>query len=338
MVPSETAGVSGMLYSLSSYSYGTQVARIGQVELASATIELEVGQQRDVRLELDDPPEKPRLTSLAGSLTSPAFPGRDAAVLRVFDSARYQQGKADHEIKLADMQPTFDDRTWHWSFEVAPGRYQLKLWPLLTSVIVDVPESGLSGVDLAFPRIAEVAVVTVDATTRKRVPIEKLSWGVREHLEGQVNHLSLYVDAEEEPGRFRFHTVPGPVRLWASTIPDGLDYGAASGTWDVVAGPNELELELAPVCGIRIVLRDGDATLPNSDDIYPKVTGTIRSVDGVGRMTYNKIRTDGYVELSAPGSYTLRLDETEVYRATSEQIVRVPAGEIVEVTLRLVRK
>ena len=65
--------------------------------------------------------------------------------------------------------------------------------------------------------------------------------------------------------------------------------------------------------------------------------GTVTCLEGDGRVTINRLATDGILDLSAPGRYRASFDHIGPprYRAVESREVEVVAGHVVDVVIDL---
>ena len=292
-------------------------------------------ERREQTVLLDDPPIGGGTAELTGTLHFPPFPTAETIAVRFFDLDKTH--RAVHEIPLSEMTP-IGGTSYAWDAGSLPvGSYQIKIWPLLVSFLVDLPATGKRDVELRMDRLAEVEVEVVDAVTRERVGLPELFWSHRSSLAGLVNHIGIRLPAGPEVGLFRIHSVPGELYVSMSDPPDDFAYGYATQDFEVAAGFQRVQLELSPICAIRIRLVEGETRLPRS--FFDAIQVRARQVDGEGRVTMDATRTEGVLNVSLPGDYRVSLrDLPDDYLPADPQTIRVVGGEMAEVTFDLKRR
>lgn len=308
-----------------------------RIVLGKTSVSLVAGAEPTVELVLDDPPDPPARAPVSGTLTFPPFAGETEVVLRLFHADTYSQGEATAELPVGEMNRVAPGaRTWAFDAGQLPtGAYQAKVWPLLVSTTFEVPPDGARDVAIEVSALAEVQVTTQDGITGAQAPLEELFWSNVSPLPGQVNHVGLIISFSGEPGRFVFHTAPGAIDLSADPKPPS-PHGHTRGEFEVHAGVNAVSLPLNSRCGVRIVLRDGGATLPIGE-LHQAVT--CAGLDDVGRVTMNRLATEGVLELSMPGNYLVRFPSVGPprYRPVEDREVRVEPGAWQDVIVDLER-
>lgn len=322
--------------------------------LAAEEFDLALGEDRTLVLTLADaPPGRPKV-EFSGLLSfpafpmesHPAFPMESQVVLRLYDSATYDQsvsygdeGPATRAIPIAAMEPRAGPLpTFAFTARDLPcGRWQAKLWPFLVSRPVDLPPEGLTDWTWTIPELAEVEVEVRDAGRQELLPLEEISWsrfGVNDGFAGMVNFLGETVPWNEAPGHFRFYTPPGEVDVYAESP----HHASTRLSVALSAGRNRLTLNLNPRCALYIFLKDGEAVLHREDPLYQRVR--VHQLDGDGTVTSNALSTESRVELSGPGLYEVALEGAPDERYFLPQPLRVEArpGVRTEVEFRLQRR
>lgn len=321
--------------------------------LGHEEISIAAGESREVNLNLDDAPTPFVTATLAGTVSFPEFGHEDQVELQFFkadtykyvgEESRYQM-ESDASFSLAEMVPVGGDLpTWSFRLEGAPlGLYQVHLKPFLKSWMVELPEEGCE-VDLVIDELAEVTVETVDAVTGERIPVDQLFFRPKE-VHPQQAHRDRVAANLEEPGRFRFWTLPGGVSMWPYQIPEELDYGSRSERIELVAGHQLVKLELWKPCEIHFDFRDGYEPLPRWDDLwqefYVGIISRVQPVDHEGEITaIGSFGRERRVSVSTPGIYEVRFDGVgeEHFHPIATQQVTVRPGEPAIVTVQLRRK
>ena len=311
--------------------------------LARKELDLAPGQAHELLLALPDSPAPVERATLAGVVSFPAFSRLKDVRLQLY-AADYEYGDPDHELSLAEMDRTFGALpTWSFKLEDLPvGIYQVELMPFQKGWMIELPADGAKDVKLVLPELAEVLVETVDAQTGERIPLENIRYGYREVLSGRVRHdwsrVRLSTEFEDEPGRFRFWTAPGPAYVQTFGFPSGLDYGSRRKDLELVPGLQAVRLKLSPSSAIHFEFRVDGARLPREDGVFAFILGDgIRGVDHDGRasaMTYE------IYEVSAPGVYEISFEGvgTDRFQPIPSRRVELSAGETAKVIIDLQRK
>ncbi len=311
--------------------------------LATEHFSLAAGEVRKLEIALSDAPLPAELTTLSGKVSFPTFGGEDNVRLQLY-MADYKYGEADFELSLFDMKRVGGALpTWSFQLKNLPaGIYQVQLMPFMKNWIVDVPVEGLANLDLTISELAEVVVETVDAKTGKRIPLEEIRYGTREEVPGRVNFEWSTVNRnatsfEDEPGRFRFWTAPGPAYVSTWRIPEGLNVGSRRKDLSLVPGLQSTRLELTPPCAIYFEFRVDGAPLPREDAIFNGLGRSIHAVDHEGTAPSVSYEV---VPVSAPGLYELTFEGvgSDRFLPIQPRRIDVREGETAEVVVELRRK
>ncbi len=322
--------------------------------LASGEITLAAGDWRELVLTLENPPASPEHATLGGVVSFPVFGGEEEARLQFYEVAKHDsvgtqaryQPIADIDLSLTDLERVGGTLpTWSFRVEDLPvGLYQIQLWPLLKSWMIEVPAGGVEGVRLVIPELAEVLLETVDARTGERIPIDQIYYRNEEVLPQRVQMGRAKADLEE-PGLFRFWAVPGEAITYPYLIASPLDYGKRSKHLRLAPGFQSVRFQLEPVYAFRIEFRDGGVALDRFDELsgssYSAIQESIRAVNHKGRLTDLKLSGNALIaEVSAPGIYEFSLEGvgTDRFLPIPPQLVAVRAGEKDEVIVELYRK
>ena len=316
--------------------------------LARDELTLAAGETRALVLSLTDPPAPPERVTLGGVVSFPAFDGMEDVRLQLYPP-NWDYGVANVELVLADMVRVGGELpTWSfWLEDIPVGTCQIRLLPFQKSWMIDVPVGGREDVELVIAELAELRVETVDARTGERIPLEKIRYGSREELEGQVyfdwstpDHA--VVGFEGEPGLFRVWMAPGAtyVRTW--NIPSEQGYASTGKELELVPGLQSVRLELTPPCRIHYQISVDGAAPQLSDGIWEWVHyGTLQCVNAVDHEGRSKGRVgEQLTEVSAPGIYEISFEDLTEGRFLPilSQRVDVRAGETAEVIVELRRK
>jgi len=309
--------------------------------LAKQELSLVGGETRELVLTLADPPAPPERASLAGVISLPAFGGEDDVRLQLYFQPTQSWRRPDVEFALADL-PRVGGAQPSWAFraESLPvGIYRVQLLPFLKVWMIELTADGAEDLELVIPELAEVLVETVDGQTGERVPLDQFYYRSEEPLPLQLQRDWAKAETAE-PGRFRFWTTPGTVKVWPR-FPSGsdLEYGGSGQDLQVVPGLQSVKFKLAPVYAMHFEFREGGVALPVGDPgMY--VMQNIRAVNHQGRVTGDGLQTDMRVKVSAPGIYEISFEgiDAELYHSIPPRRVEVHAGTPAKVIVELRRK
>ncbi len=308
-------------------------------ELARDEVEIVAGEERELRLELADPPEAPKRATLAGTISMPDFDGVEDVRLQIYFQPTQRWRNPDFEFKLSELQRV-DGAESERAFEVHDtpvGMYRIQLLPFLEVAMVELPPEGRDDVEIVVPELAEVFVETVDGKTGLRVPVEEFAFRNQDRIPGQEQNDWAWAEMLE-PGRFHFWATPETVRIWPRGQRD-LGYGGSGMSVDLGPGPQSVRYELPPIYAMRIEFREGGTPLPTGPmGMYS--SRDVRPIDHDGRVTGDGLQTDMHLQFSDPGLYEINFDRVtgDVYEAIPPRIVEVSAGKAVDVIVELVRR
>ena len=131
-------------------------------------------------------------------------------------------------------------------------------------------------------------------------------------------------------------------RAWIARVPlakiivsaSGSGFVSARPTIETVAGVNELRLDLARTCDLRVVLREGAIDLAWDPAITPEL------VPLEGQVLYRSQSSKEGAKIlheKEPGLYTLRIPRIPGYEPIPEANVRLERGSVTEHVVKLVR-
>lgn len=307
--------------------------------LARETFSLAAGEHREIVLVLQEPPAPAVQAPLGGVVSLPKFEQEDLVRLEAYHESNAGFRDPDISLSLAELTRVGGDLpTWSFRMEDLPvGRYRLQLLPFMHNWVVELPETGLTDLELMLPEIAEVFVETVDAQSGERAALHDFYFRHQDPVVGRASNDWMRAEMVE-PGSFRFWTTPGEVSIWPRNQ-GTLGYGLNWMRVDLVPGQQSVQFELHPIYAIHMEFREGEAVLP----IGPQgmmVQRDIRPVGHEGRVTGDGLQTDMRVEVSAPGFYEIDFDGVtgDVFQPIPRRQVHVQAGEVIKVVVDLVRK
>lgn len=304
--------------------------------LAREEFSLVAGEQRDIVLTLANPPLPTVRAPIAGSLSFPEFDGASKVRLEAYHEDNPGFREPDASLTLAQMSRVSGAMpTWNFRMEDLPvGTYRIQLLPFMKNWIVEVPEVGLSNLELTVPELAEVAIETVDGQTGQRVLVEEFFYRSQEPVPD--SERNDWERAEmEEPGRFRFWSMPGEFTIWPRHQ-NKLGYGLHWMTLELVPGQQSVRFDLPLLYAMHLEFRESGSILP----VGPQgmdVRRDILAVDHDGRVTGDGLQTDMHVQVSAPGIYEIDFAgvTSELYQPIPRRLVNVQSGEAVKVVVDL---
>ena len=304
---------------------------------------LAVGETREIVLNLADPPAPPELATLGGVISFPASThswAEETVSLHLYHQPTQRWRRPHVNLPLGDLKRVGGAfPSWSFAVDDLPvGLYRVQLMPFLKVWMIELTEEGREDLKLTVPEIAEVIIETVDQRTGERIPRTELHYRNEEPPPGQRQRDFTQAETEE-PGRFRFWSIPGKVMVWPKW-PTGPDRDPGSGVvFDFKPGVQEVRLELEPLYAMKFIFREGGEDLPTGDPGM-RVRQNIRAVDHDGRILRDGLQRDMLVEVSAPGIYEIRFTglSSEKYEPIPSRQVEVIADEPVKVVVELTRK
>ena len=164
------------------------------------------------------------------------------------------------QVQVEAIDP--DGQEWRFDCpEILTGEYVLRVHPSQYQLPVSVRRLPTEEVQIEVPKPARVVCRLIDAETRLRCNHVNLSWhpfptGL--FATPRVETVVCAPDASE----VCFPALPGRIRVFAS----GEDFVVEAKSLDIRPGVNEFELEVKPLYGLRIELRDGTERIPCSPE------------------------------------------------------------------------
>ncbi len=304
---------------------------------ASTILVLAEGEDARVSLHIALP-EEPVAVRVSGTLEIAA--GWDASQAELAFGGEGQAEKwLTEELKLdaSDMQPgkangaaAAGSTHLAWSVDLpCAGGYRVEVYPFVVRRFLDVPPTGLEGVQLVVASPAQVEVRVVEEASRAELFPESLRWGNPPIAE--IIGTPVYTaNADPHSGRVRFRAPAGWLRIYPS------DYSLVPVTdeerFEVLPGPNAIELVVRRQFSVSFRFMDGDATLP-----WERAwrLGALRA-DGAAR---DVARGRGILWFAEPGTYALTSQGIPGYHSIDGTRFEVRAGAAeLEVVVPLVRE
>ncbi|MEM9378450.1 MAG: hypothetical protein AAGB93_00780 [Planctomycetota bacterium] len=292
-----------------------------RVSFGSASVTLLAGDQAEMTVEVDLP-ERPAAVRVSGTLTLPNAWDREriAIELGAEDEARVW-GEDGVSVPLDAMRPMdgsgngAGDRL-AWEAEVpTAGPFRLEVLPLPVRQLLDVPEEGLSDVDIVVPPPADVSVRVVEDETGDPIDVGSLHWSAPP-VDGILSTTIQTAVPGPETGRIEFRTAAGKVHVSPSS-PSFVSANRGE-LFTVAPGDNEIELRVRRQLGARFLFKDGDAAVPWD---WSWRLGA-RQVDGDER---DRSRSIGILWFREPGLYELTSEGIPGYASVDGTTFRVEA-------------
>lgn len=296
------------------------------VELGRAEATVGAGQMSQVTVTLADQPKAPTAVRVSGTLRLPKAWSRDHVRLEIEPTGDLKVWvKDDKKIALDDMtQASTEEYAWDAGLLPA-GDYQVLVAPHEVRRRFHVGAQGAADVRIEVPPPAEVRVRIVDALTGLAIPDVKPGWySTVKGWEGGWSHAPMRAAAN---GSFEFEAAPGEIEISAQT--EG--YGWMRASREVRPGLNDFVVEARRVCGVVVVLLDGDTELPWDEAWSVK----LKTSDGESAVDF---WSGAKVAAKQPGAHALSVTGVKGYADIEERPVTVAPGEWTRVEIRLERK
>ncbi|MEW6742383.1 MAG: hypothetical protein AB1486_06460 [Planctomycetota bacterium] len=293
------------------------------VVLGSTFAEVRSGSRTSVVIEVTNPPEPQDRASLSGTLRLPAAWGMTD--VRLFITLRTAPGDpVESCLCLRDMgrSPTDPDlHSWDAGL-VVPGVYELEVFELGITKLVDVVPPGRSDVELTVGEPAQVELRLIDAESGQDVRFRWIS------CSGCPTKL---VEFDPVSGTYRFVAPVGEIVI----DPSDLGWQHLSRKVAIHPGQNVILLEVSRACGVKVACRRDGELLQWDQRWYVDV----KEVDGDGEMV-SKDWWSGqgayyWVSVAHPGLYDVQVVNTAGEVACMR--VRVSPGEFAECIITLDR-
>ncbi len=318
-----------------SYEIAAEIGRWYKepIALGQASVEVRADERAQVFVALQDPPAPAQPVPLEGTIAIHPAWGRMAFDLTVFgDGVGAEGGRGFLNIERSRMQ-LVDGKPGvvRWSAgRVRPGTYRLKVSGLGYQRQIEVGPSGARDVRIEIGEPADVAVRAVDSETGEDVDIAQMDWSLK--LDDGHRGSGEDVERDAGDGKFHFRAPTGEIVL---SLHDAR-FGWTQETVRIHRGQKEHTLRLERACGFRVLLKDGDATVPIN---WPSHKLEAKRTDGTGEASgWGSDETGFRVTVSAPGLYQVTLGPIEGYEPIPVQEVAVKPREFVELVVKLARK
>ncbi len=222
------------------------------------------------------------------------------------------------------------DEVWRWHLDaVQPGRYELELFPLCTSIVCEVGPAGLEDCRFELPPPGEVSVRVLDASNGRPATVDAVFWR-GEWPEGVHGGGLARAEIDATTGLWNIRAPCTDIVI--TTRSD--EFRTEAARVHVTDVPRGVTMQALPSSRIDLVLRDGEIGVPWT-------RGTAVSIRAPGDDAWRPIYVPGGVRLSVrarePGRYRVRVSELPGYLPLGELVVDVPAPGVVEHPISLTR-
>lgn len=306
-----------------------------KLPLAIAEVELRAGETSEVSLRVPIEVES-RNVPVRGTLELPA------EARHMFHSLVWRclrEGEVEETIRVSWPFSSVgsSESLLEWATEkLSPGAWEVEAQPFGHFESVAIGDSGSDGVALRVPPLAEVLVQVRAVDSREPLTRAKIRWSPRDGRMGSYGRPS---EETEEPGVFRFFTVPGRVWISARSGRRGVpEYAGATQVVGVHTGTQRIVFELHRSRRISFQLKAG-LTILKRDYAWWQ-SGQVERLDGVGEVSSRSYSQDSArtsIAVSAPGLYRFTFAKLDGYLAI-DPIEMFVEEAIHRVEIQLVRE
>lgn len=317
----------------------TVAAEIGMwfenpVQLAKEEIELVAGGRSQVTLALAAQPQSERAT-LSGVLVVPReWNAKNVLLMADFLGVTGQERDRGRAVNLKDPTTSAGFDTYAWTFEsILVGKYEIGAVEPAYTVAIELPVGGRTDVRIEMPPPADVFVRVVDEKTGVDVEAVTLSWNPA-RPEGVKGGGMAHAERSATTRLFEFRAPLGPVDI--SLFARSGEYAHAGRVVRLVAGRNEVKLELQRASGVVVSLMDGEELWRSEEDL----DFDLEAVEGDGKRTAS-ISSGGEYRLmvTKPGRYRVKLNDTlQGFLPPEEPIVDIHLGSMTPLVIHLKRR
>lgn len=299
--------------------YGDRVV-LGQTTaaIAAATI-------TTATITLTSAPERPATFAVGGTLR--VSPQWGADLLLAFEPTGSLRAWHDRDttVPLADMQRLADGEYRWGPCPLPAGRWELTVRGCEHRVVLEVGPAHPTEVAIVAPDPNDVRVRILDATDGQPVTKAAPGWyGLPDDWQSGWTHVPMQ---ELGDGWYGFRAPAG--RLQISVHPEG--YAWSMSQHVVQPGANEFVVRITRVCGVEVVLQDGEVTLPWPDDARVELEHVV-SRAGVAYWSGNRVAA---VE---PGEHVLTIQPIDGFLPIPPRRVVIEPAKWTRVEIGLQRK
>lgn len=294
------------------------------IRLGAAPATVVAGQITPATVTVQGDVQRPPKVRVHGTLALSPKWGEDVVVEFAPSDALSTWTDEQERLRLDAMQPDGAGRHRWGPIELLAGRWEVTVRGTEHRAIADVGPGLPDVVDLVVPDPNEVRVRAVDATTGVPIPGASPAWyGTIDGWSSGWSHVDM-----EAVGDDWYRCLAGAGTIVIHCHPDG--YMWSHGDYEVRPGPNEFVLRIARVCGVEIVLKDGDVAIPWPESAFAELEHTTTKA-GVAYWSGNKVAAQ------EPGEHTLTLQPIAGYEPIPPRKVSIEPERWTRVEIQLQR-
>ena len=297
----------------------------------AAFVDASAGGRTVVSLSITPPQPDPGPVPLSGTILVPKEWGEPRATLCIRPGTQLFRAYQDRiEFELGQFQRV-EGRPEVYAWDaglVLPGEYMFSVEELGFGCRFSVENAGTRMQHIKIPPPAEVKVRFVDSRSGMPADVGSIWW-----FQADSPYESLCLEGvDEATGAFRFRAPIGRVELETSGF---FTFDTFSQVVEIQPGVNEFTFPIVRSSGVRIVLKDGEATIPWRWEHGVRLL----QIGGSGRDWAGGGMGDSAAHcltVTNPGRYRVTFREVPGYRPVAPFEVEIPAGEMVDLVIPLV--
>jgi hypothetical protein len=229
------------------------------------------------------------------------------------------------QLRLDQMQPIGAGRHQWGEVTLLAGRWEITVHGTGYRTIAEVGPGHPAELHIVVPDPNEVRVRVVDATTGVPIPGATPSWhGSVAGWSSGWSHSRMQAVGDDW-----YRTLAPAGTIVLSAHAEGYSWSHAE--HEVRAGANTFVLRVPRVCGIELVLKDGEVTIPWPDNAYAQIEHTTAK-SGVGYWSDNRVAAQ------QPGEHLLTLEPIPGYEPIPPRKVQIEPEQWTRVEIALRRK
>jgi hypothetical protein len=298
------------------------------VPLGFGVAEVTADHRTEVRLNLLDPSVKEPTVALAGTLEVPVAWGEVRPRI-VLSDVEFDFDMLVRRATLTKLEPGI----YRWDAgAVPPGPYVVDVHRFGLQVLIAVGAGGNQEARIRVPEPVDLVVRVLDRATNEPADLGVLLWNVA-HLPGLIEGPVEPVKRDPKSRNF-------PVRIPAGEIEfhvHGDLVGSHTERREIRPGLREITLYVDCHCGIEVVLKDGDVTVPFRGELRIRAE---RPEGGEVKQTgYSRTASGHMLLLKEPGCYRIAFaGSLEGYLPIPPQTVMVERGKRIKLEVQLERR
>ena len=214
--------------------------------------------------------------------------------------------------------------------DMQAANYVVSLEAFPVQVFVELPPEGTQTADILVPGGTDLLVYTVDRVTQDPVQVDRMSWTVK-RPEGVRGGSAQPAEFDSARGAYFIRAPKATISLSLMSW----THRSINRDVDLSSGIGAVTLELEPASGYVVRMLDEEGTpIAFPDEEWVEVT----PVEGDGYEVQSQTGAERYRGfVNQPGTYAIKLPVPVGFQAPELQTIDVPDGEIVEVTVTLLR-